>query len=80
MAKNKKQKTMKVVFAPGCFDSFEGTQEELDELLDHINKTFDGKTAEEIEAMSNPVDWDNLDPEEQELLEKQLNNNRDIKH
>lgn len=80
MTENKKQKPLKVVFAPGCFDSFEGTQEELDELLDYINKTFNGKTAEEIEAMSNPVDWNNLDPEEQELLEKQLNNNRDTKH
>lgn len=80
MTENKKQKPLKVVFAPGCFDSFEGTQEELDELLDHINKTFEGKTAEEIEAMSNPVDLDELDPEEQELLEKQLNNNRNTKH
>lgn len=26
-------KKMKVEFAPGCFDSFEGTQEELDEII-----------------------------------------------
>lgn len=26
-------KKMKVEFAPGCFDSFDGTQEELDEII-----------------------------------------------
>jgi len=29
-------KPMKIVFAEGCFDDFEGTQEELDELVAHI--------------------------------------------
>jgi hypothetical protein len=29
-------KELKVTFAPGCFDSFDGTQEELDELLESI--------------------------------------------
>jgi hypothetical protein len=27
---------LKVTFAPGCFDEFEGTQEELDELIAEI--------------------------------------------
>lgn len=27
---------LKIVFAPGCFDSFDGTQEELDELMQTI--------------------------------------------
>jgi hypothetical protein len=31
-------KELKVEFAPGCFDSFEGTQEELDELINEIQK------------------------------------------
>ncbi len=29
-------KPMKIVFAEGCFDDFDGTQEELDELVAHI--------------------------------------------
>lgn len=29
-------KKLKVVFAPGCFDDFEGTQEELDALVKEI--------------------------------------------
>lgn len=52
------KKPLKLEFAPGCFDSFEGTQEELDEFIAEIKKTFEGKTAEEIEAMSEPVDLD----------------------
>lgn len=79
MTENKKP--LKLEFAPGCFDSFEGTQEELDELLALINETFAGLTAEELEAMSEPVDLDELDPEEQKLLLKQLNNdNSNTKH
>jgi len=32
---------LKLVFAPGCFDDFEGTQEELDELIADIQSQFD---------------------------------------
>lgn len=32
------EKEMKVVFEPGCFDSFEGTQEELDEFVAELRK------------------------------------------
>ncbi len=49
------EKKMKVEFAPGCFDSFEGTQEELDEFVAEIQKMFEGKSSEEIAAMSRPL-------------------------
>lgn len=32
------KKPLKVEFAPGCFDHFEGTQEELDELIAEITE------------------------------------------
>ena len=35
---NNEQPKMKIVFAEGCFDDFEGTQEELDELVAHIQQ------------------------------------------
>jgi hypothetical protein len=55
----------KVVFAPGCFDSFEGTQEELDELLAEIHRLVDtGELFEKSIAL--PVD--ELSDEEQEAL------------
>jgi hypothetical protein len=56
-------KELKIEFAPGCFDHFEGTQEELDEMINEIQKMFEGKTREEIEAMSRRVDPDDLPPE-----------------
>ena len=31
-------KEMKLVFAPGCFDSFEGSQEELEEMEKKFNE------------------------------------------
>ncbi len=32
---------LKVVFAPGCFDQFEGTQEELDSMMADIKDMFE---------------------------------------
>lgn len=63
------RKELKIEFAPGAFDQFDGTQEELDELMSEIMKMFEGKTSEEIKAMSNPMsdeDFDEL-PEDVQL-------------
>jgi hypothetical protein len=57
---------LKVVFAPGCFDSFEGTQEELDELIAEIQKSIEDGTLLEN---STPVDLDSLTDDDIELLE-----------
>lgn len=39
---------MKVVFAPGCFDSFEGTQEELEAFMAEITEALlSGKFQED---------------------------------
>jgi hypothetical protein len=35
---------LKIVFAEGCFDGFEGTQEELDELIADLNKQLEDGT------------------------------------
>ena len=70
-------KPIEVVFEPGCFDQFEGTQEELDQLIKEIKSQFEGKTPEELEAMGRPVDIEDLieeDPELAETLLKQLAN------
>lgn len=54
------EKKMKIEFAPGCFDHFEGTQEELDELMGEIKDLFTHLTPEELESRSRPVDIDRL--------------------
>ena len=60
------QKEIKITFAPGCFDNFEGTQEELDELIAEIQKM--ANTGELFEQ-SRVVDVDQLFDEEPELAE-----------
>lgn len=43
----------KIVFAPGCFDKFEGTQEELDELVEEINRFIN--SDEFLDAVENAI-------------------------
>jgi hypothetical protein len=44
---------MELEFAPGCFDDFEGTQEELDGLIEHIKQAFrSGKFAQESRELT----------------------------
>ncbi len=51
------KKKLEVVFAPGCFDNFDGTQEELDQLIKEIQESAeDGSLFEK----SNPVSIDSL--------------------
>ena len=57
------KKALKLEFAPGCFDGFEGTQEELDDLIAEIQRQFD---SGEMEANATPVDIDELIAEEPE--------------
>jgi len=58
----------KIVFAPGSFDSFEGTQEELDELVAEITAqlTSGDALAESTEVTAE--DWDALPDHVKELL------------
>ena len=58
-------KELKLVFAPGCFDSFDGTQEELDELMRGIQASFDNGELLEQGTM---VDFDSLSDEEYEEI------------
>ena len=60
-------KDLKIEFAPGCFDSFEGTQEELDDLIAQIKTMF---ATGEAQRLAKPVDFDFLDEEDIEMMEK----------
>lgn len=70
------EKKMKVEFAPGCFDGFEGTQEELDELIAEIQRMAEsGALFEE----STPLDEDSfaeLSDEEQQIIADALESTR----
>jgi hypothetical protein len=64
------KKSIEVIFAPGCFDNFEGTQEELDELVAEIHKMVE---SGELMENATPVQMDNLSDEEVEDLIQHLN-------
>lgn len=59
-------------YAPGCFSEFDGTQEELDDLVSNIEQFFSGKTPEEIESMGEPVTEEFFERLPQEVQEKLL--------
>jgi hypothetical protein len=59
-------KELKIVFAPGCFDDFDGTQEELDALMAQIREMA---TNGDMLANSDLVDFDKLMAEDPELAE-----------
>lgn len=57
-------KKPEIIFAPGCFDNFDGTQEELQELLAEIHQMLeDGTLMEKAERVS---------PEEEEKIYEML--------
>ena len=58
---------IKIEFAPGCFDNFEGSQEELDELIAEITRMA---RSGELQERAVQVDFDNLDEEDAEMFEK----------
>lgn len=65
---------IQVSFAPGCFDDFEGTQEELDALVKLITETIESSSMEELEKVSEPLEdqWDDLNDDTRESIMKSL--------
>ncbi len=55
-----KKQPLEINFAPGCFDHFEGTQVELDQLIQEIKHMFENLTPEELEDQSRVVSVDDL--------------------
>jgi hypothetical protein len=72
------EKKITIEFAPGAFDSFDGTQEELEALQAELLAMFDTMTPEELAARSTEVDVDYIeelmdeDPEAAEQLIRAL--------
>ncbi len=60
------KKKMKIEFAPGAFDQFDGTQEELDALVAELERMAE---SGELEANSVALeDWDDLDDEDRDII------------
>ena len=67
------KKKVHITFAPGAFDNFDGTQEELDALMAEVQRLAE---SGELEEMSVPLDedWDELSEEDRELINQALEN------
>jgi len=52
----------KIVFAPGSFDNFEGTQEELDTLVDQLVETLESANFENQVAAWDLDELMDIDP------------------
>jgi len=63
---------VKIEFAPGAFDNFEGTQEELNELMSEIQNMFANMSPEELAAKSRPVNLDDLEELDEETQQQIL--------
>lgn len=59
------KKKIELIFAPGCFDNFDGTQEDLDELLAEIQRMVD---SGEILEKSRPLTEETLEEMDDEEL------------
>jgi hypothetical protein len=64
------KKPITIEFAPGAFDSFEGTQEELEEMIAEITKMAQ---SGELFEQSRQVDLEELMEEEPEWADKIIN-------
>ena len=60
------EKKLKIEFAPGCFDQFDGTQEELDELILEITRMAE---SGEMSEKSRLIDFDDPSDEDLEAIE-----------
>ena len=70
---------MKIEFAPGCFDGFEGTQEELDQLIQDITQmVHNGELLENSQLIDINELMDSEDPDDQQLLDKLIQSDRNL--
>jgi hypothetical protein len=64
------KKTPEIIFAPGCFDQFDGTQEELDELMAKIQEMFASGEAQAVAVPLSELMEDLTEEELKELLDE----------
>ena len=52
------KKKIEIIFSPGCFDNFDGTQEELDQMIQEIKDMVE---SGEIFDKSTPLDLSDIE-------------------
>jgi hypothetical protein len=71
------KKPLKVVFDPGCFDNFEGTQAELDEFVKQIQEFAESGLLFENSVELTDEDIEELDEETRQQIIHALDRDND---
>jgi hypothetical protein len=66
------KKPLRVVFDPGCFDNFDGTQEELDEFVKQIQEFAESGLLFENSVELTDEDIEELDEETRQQIIRAL--------
>jgi hypothetical protein len=76
-----KKPKIKIEFAPGAFDQFEGTQEELDAFIIEIQRMADsGELEEQSLSLDDDESWNQLSEEEQTIISNAINRPDETRH
>ena len=71
----------KIVFAPGAFDQFDGTQEELNAFIAELKRMAEtGELQEQSVSLDDEEAWLELSPEEQAVIEAAINRPNETRH
>ena len=76
-----KKKQIKIEFAPGAFDQFDGTQEELDEFIAELHRMAEsGELEEHSQSLDDDEAWQELTEEEQAMISAAINRPNETRH
>ena len=76
-----KKKPVKIEFAPGAFDQFEGTQEELDAFIAELQRMADsGELEDHSVALDDEEAWLELTEEEQAIISAAITKPDETRH
>ena len=76
-----KKNPVKIEFAPGAFDQFEGTQEELDAFIAELQRMADsGELEEQSLSLDDDEAWNQLSEEEQTIISNAINRPDETRH
>jgi len=76
-----KKKHIKIEFAPGAFDQFDGTQQELDEFIAELHRMAEsGELEEHSQSLDDDEAWQELTEEEQAIISAALNRHTETRH
>ena len=76
-----KKNPVKIEFAPGAFDSFEGTQEELDAFIAELQRMAEsGELEEHSMSLDDDEAWMELTEEEQAIISAAITKPDETRH